>query len=129
MTRAAFLLLLAPLTLMLPGCITYHIRDDGTARARIGETVVAGGYRITPLAMSEDSRCPEDVQCVSAGRVRLVARIDRGSTSEQRDMVLGEAIMLADGSLKFSEVMPAKRSTITLYPEDYRFGFTFARNP
>lgn len=43
----------------------------GTVTARLGEEVRIGDVRVRPLELLEDSRCPLDVTCVWAGRVRL----------------------------------------------------------
>lgn len=119
-------LLAIPLAaLALGGCVTYKIRDDGLTRARFGETAVVGGPRITPLTLIEDSRCPQGVQCVWAGRVRISVRIETGAGPSTRDIDLGLPIRVADGTLTLVEVYPDKRKDITIYPEEYRFGFRF----
>lgn len=43
----------------------------GTVAARLGEEVQIGDIRVRPVEVLEDSRCPVDVTCVWAGRVRL----------------------------------------------------------
>ncbi|WP_100865627.1 hypothetical protein [Novosphingobium kunmingense] len=112
--------------LVLPGCITYRNSSDGITRLRIGETGVVGGPSVTPLTVLEDSRCARDVQCVWAGRVKVTVRIDLGTGSQSRDLVLGEPQQVADGSLTLVEVLPEKRADQTIYPDEYRFGFKFA---
>lgn len=121
-------LLLAPLAaaLALSGCITYHNRSDGITRLRIDETGTVGGPRVTPLRVLEDSRCPVGTQCVWAGRVKVSVRIDLGSGSQMREMTLGEPQGVADGSLTLVEVLPEKKANQNIYPDEYRFGFTFA---
>jgi hypothetical protein len=114
------------LPLVLAGCVSYHIKDDGTARATIGETVKVGGLAVTPKELLEDSRCPEGTQCVWAGQVRIKAMVAYGSAGEMREMTLGKTVPVADGQLQLVEVMPLRKAGITLYPEDYRFGFRFA---
>ncbi len=112
--------------LILSGCITYKNRSDGVTRLRIGETGNVDGPKVTPLAVLEDSRCPQGVQCVWAGRVRITARIDLGSGSQSRDLTLGEPQQVADGTLTLVEVLPAKRKDQPIYPDEYRFGFRFS---
>ena len=46
-------------------------RVPGTVTARLNQEVQIGDIRVTPLAVLEDSRCPVDVTCIWAGRVRL----------------------------------------------------------
>ncbi|MFM5885161.1 MAG: hypothetical protein ACKOQ3_07540 [Novosphingobium sp.] len=120
-------LLLAPLAaLALSGCITYHNHSDGITRLRIDESGTVGGPKVTPLKVLEDSRCPVGTQCVWAGRVRVSVRIETGPGSETREMALGEAQPVADGSLTLVEVLPEKKANQTTYPDEYRFGFKFA---
>lgn len=112
------------LALTLGGCITFRSVDDGTFRARILETVQVGPLAVRPEAVIEDSRCPAETQCVWAGRVRIRAQVD-GSPVE---LSLGEPRAFPAGRLTLAEVNPPQRKDITLYPDEYRFGFTFSPN-
>ncbi len=114
--------------LSLSGCVTYHTTGDGLVRARLSETAtLAGGARITPLKVLEDSRCPIGVQCVWAGQVSLSVMIDTSGGCETRELIDGKPVSAAGGTLELAEVVPAKRKDMTIYPEDYRFGFRFTR--
>jgi hypothetical protein len=121
-----FALLLAPLLLI--GCAASLPGEAaaGPARAGIGQTVPVDGPKVTPLSVLEDSRCPKDVQCVWAGRVRINVRIDLGADSKERELELGKPVDLADGALELVEVLPEKVTNRTTLPEDYRFGFRFS---
>jgi hypothetical protein len=107
--------------LALAGCAhAVPVPEDGLSRTGLGRTVAVGGPRVTPLRVLEDSRCPPDVRCVWAGRMRLQVRVDLGSGSQTRELTLGEPIPVADGTLELVEVWPDKGSG-----GDYRFGFRF----
>src|SRR5690606_12925603 len=101
---------LAPLS--LAACATASApapaEQDGIARAELNERVYVDGPYVTPLEVLEDSRCPADVQCVWAGRVRLSVRIDLGARSETREIATDAPIHVADGQLSLVEVGPAK---------------------
>lgn len=88
--------------------------------------VYVDGPRITPLELLEDSRCPEKVMCVWAGRVRIKVQVHLGSGDEVREMTLGKPIPVADGKLLLMQVEPRK---INPSPApmlgDYQFGFRF----
>lgn len=114
MKRIALLALLLSLT--LSGCVTFRTVNDGIGRARIGETVQVGGHAVSPLRVLEDSRCPAGTQCVWAGRVRIAARVDGGETT----LTLSEAA----SPVQLVEVYPPRRVDTTLYPDEYRFGFS-----
>jgi hypothetical protein len=58
--------------------------------AALGETVTVGPLRATPQSVVEDSRCPANVQCVQAGRLVVLTRIDGPGWSETVPLTLGE---------------------------------------
>jgi hypothetical protein len=100
---------------------------DGIARAGMNERVYVDGPYVTPLAVLEDSRCPINVRCVWAGRVRLSVRIDLGSRSETREIASDAPIQVADGQLALVEVRPERvAGDRPDTPKPYRFGFAFA---
>lgn len=102
-----------------------HEHTDGIARAKLGQKVFVDGPHVTPLAVLEDSRCPAKVQCVWAGRVKLSVRIHLGSRDEDREVILGQPVHVADGSFELVEVAPAKTTEAVIPPGNYRFGFRF----
>jgi hypothetical protein len=108
-----------------PPPLTARAGDD-LSRARIGATVSVGGPRVTPLAVIEDSRCPMNVRCVWAGRVRVSVRIDLGSGSQVRELTQGKPVPIADGTLELVAVQPDRRTEAKpIAAGDYRFGFRF----
>ena len=117
------LALLVPLA--LAACATTPATDDGIVRTGLNQRIHVEGPYVTPLAVLEDSRCPSDVQCISAGRLRISARIELGSGSETRELIQGEPVQLADGTLELFEVLPYAKADEPVAAEDYRFGFTF----
>lgn len=128
------IVLLVAATLTLAGCATPTppalvppSQEDGISRTMIGRTVSVGGPEVTPIAVIEDSRCPADVACVWAGRVRISARVDLGRGSEFHELTLGTPVPVADGALELVEVQPSKRASDerALAPHDYRFGLRF----
>ena len=110
---------------VLSACASYQLPVDGIARAKLNQTVYVDGPHVTPLAVIEDSRCPANVRCVWAGRVKVDVRIDLGSRSERRELTLGQPVHVADGSLELVEVAPPKTTEAAIPPGDYRFGFRF----
>lgn len=95
------------------------------AYTRIGEAVFVDGPRVTPLSLIEDSRCPQDVQCVSAGRLKLRVRVDLGSGSQKIDMTLGQPVQVADGTLTLLDALPTPLAGRKPAPFAYQFGFRF----
>ncbi len=125
MTRS---FVLAPL--LLAGCATAlppATSADGIARAELNQRVYVDGPYVTPLAVIEDSRCPIGVQCVSAGRTRVMVRIDLGSRSEYRELCSDKPLQVADGTLALVEVQPGLRAGEQPGRDNpYRFGMRFA---
>ena len=67
----------------------------GVVTAGIGGTARLGDVTVRPIAVLEDSRCPRDVTCVWAGRLRLSAAVSAvPGTSE---LVLGQRFALPGG--------------------------------
>jgi hypothetical protein len=92
------------------------------ATARIAETVRIHGLRVTPLRVLEDSRCPQMVTCVWAGRVRLAARVD----GAMRELTLGQPIAVPHGQLRLAAVAPDRTTVGHRIPlAGYRFAFEF----
>ncbi|WP_395394507.1 hypothetical protein WBP07_04475 [Novosphingobium sp. BL-8A] len=95
------------------------------AYTRIGETVFVDGPKVTPLSLIEDSRCPQGVQCVQAGRLRLRIRVDLGSGSHKIDLTLGQPVQVADGTLELRDAQPGPVAGSKPAPFAYQFGFRF----
>lgn len=110
----------------LPACVAYNVEDgDGTARARIGQAVTIGTFDATPFEVIEDSRCPTGVQCIWEGQLRLRVRIDFADSVTTRELTLGQAQAVGAGSLTLAEAEPHPAEGRTIYPEEYRFAFTY----
>ena len=58
----------------------------GVVTARLGQTVRLGEVGVRPVAVAEDSRCPHDVECVWAGRLRL--RVSISGVAGEPELIL-----------------------------------------
>ena len=129
MKRAFFLAAVC----LLAGCATASPQplpaqtpqEPALTYAAIGQEVNVGGPRVMPLAVVEDSRCPPDVRCVWAGRLRLSIRVTTGPGAETREITLGKPIPVADGTLLLADAPRAGKAKAAIPPGDYRFGFRF----
>ena len=70
-------------------------RVPGTVAARLGEEVRVNDLSIRPLEVLEDSRCPIDVTCIWAGRVRVRVAI---SGAGEPVMEIGQFVLLPNGT-------------------------------
>lgn len=99
------------------------LEGSGVFVAGLGETAnLGGGLSVRPLEVIEDSRCPRNVQCVWAGRLRLRAEV----SGAVRELTLGEPLETRGGVLLFAIASP---NAWAQWPEAevprpaYRFGF------
>ena len=92
--------------LALAGCAAGpQIAGPGAVEARLGATARLGDVAVRPIAVVEDSRCPRDVQCVWAGRLRLRAAIS--GVAGEAELTLGEPFALpAGGTITLAAAAP-----------------------
>jgi hypothetical protein len=67
----------------------------GVVTARLGQSVRIGDAGVRPIAVTEDSRCPHDVECVWAGRLKL--RVAISGVAGERELTLREPYGLPSG--------------------------------
>lgn len=90
----------------------------------LGESVSAHGVTLTPRSIDEDSRCPEDVQCIQAGQLLVSVEVRDAAGSDTVPFMLGgPAVTTETASIRFAEAMPARVSSAPLRDEAYRFVF------
>ena len=88
------------------------------------QPVQLGRVVLTPMRVTEDSRCPRDVQCVQAGGVVVETRIDGPGWRQTQPLVLGEPHTVRDVRVTLTEVAPAMRTDPRITSADYRFRFS-----
>jgi len=116
-------------TLALTACATpppsQPVVFDGSATARLGQTVRIGDVAIRPLEILDDSRCPADVQCVQAGFFRVRVNITTAHEDRTEIMQLGRGLALEDArSLRLTGVEPTRGGGPPPLPGTYRMTFT-----
>lgn len=89
----------------------------------LGETAYVGRLIVAPRKVTEDSRCPVDVQCIQAGRVVVSTRLDGEGWSETVPLVLGEAYATHGTTVMLVSVRPDKYSDRETPRAEYRFIF------
>lgn len=102
-----------------------ELHAAGVVAASIGEAADLGGVTIRPLEVVEDSRCPNNVQCIWAGRLRLRAAVS--GVSGDSVLTLGEPLQTSNGAVVLAIASPGPWAE---WPESeigpkpaYRFGF------
>jgi len=108
---------------------TVSLRASQTVEVRVGQEVsVAGKLKIKFVAVREDSRCPEGVQCIWAGSARLALRLSRAgakaATVELNTGVEPREITYANHTIKLTGLAP--RPTQDQPPKSRAYVATFA---
>lgn len=113
------------LPLALAACATTGA-PPGPSQATAGydEKVQIGALSVTPLDMIEDSRCPKDVQCIWAGRVRLKIALYDGEQTSEPVLTMGTPLATSRGMLTLTQATPYPSPTAKYAKSAYRFTFT-----
>jgi len=77
----------------------------------IGEEEKMNGITVSLIDVLEDSRCPQDVECVQAGQVRV--QIEIKTSSDSRTFILsntGEGVAFGDYFVEIISVSPEKKT-------------------
>jgi hypothetical protein len=91
---------------------------------RINQSATIEGVVLTPLAILEDSRCPQGVQCIQAGTVRVRATVTApGSTDTTVVFTLMTPQKVGPLTIELSDVVPIPKAGITIPPTGYTFSF------
>ncbi|MDZ4227446.1 MAG: hypothetical protein U1D26_03125, partial [Patescibacteria group bacterium] len=91
--------------------------------ARMGQGASAMGVKVTPLKILEDSRCPSDVTCIWAGRVRVLAELQSAYGTIEQEFTLMQPVATGAVSITLVAVYPETLSTVQIGQGDYRFVF------
>lgn len=110
-------------------CPDIATSERETVTARVGQTVRALDVSITPLEIVEDSRCPQDVQCIWAGTIKVRATLVSGLGTSPVTFEIGQSITTEAEFVTLTGVTPAPKAGEPIDPADYRFTFEVAKRP
>lgn len=107
------------------------LRPYGRVTLGLGESAAFKGITITPLSIAEDSRCPEKVQCIQAGTVRVnVSSLLDTATAPRQDIVKLNATSTIDTfAVTLVSVDPTKKSGSQIADKDYKLTFEVHQAP
>ena len=125
-------LLALPLVVVTVGCTTLTdpaVANIPAAEAEgaeigFGQTVALGDLLLTPLRITEDSRCPINARCVWAGRITVETQIDGDGWQETVGISNDDFTRLHGHTVKIIGAQPgniAGGEAIAL--GDYRFSY------
>ncbi|MDQ1610463.1 MAG: hypothetical protein QOG00_394 [Pyrinomonadaceae bacterium] len=104
-----------------------------TVDVRVGReaTVSARKFKIRFVAVREDSRCPEGVQCVWAGNARVAVKLSgaggRPVTIELNTMTEPREVTFANYTVKLTNLAPRPVAEGQPKPRDYVATFTVSK--
>ena len=104
-----------------------------TVEVRAGRevTIGAGGLKLRFVAVREDSRCPEGVQCVWAGNARVAVRLSRArgkvATVELNTMTEPREVTYANYVVKLETLAPRPVADGQPKPRDYVATFVVSK--
>ena len=96
--------------------------------AKLGQTVTIDGISITPISITEESRCPTDVQCIQAGTVIIKAKLSSDTSISETSLKLGNAISFSNKYVTLDGVIPKPNTKFTTKDSDYSFSFSVTRS-
>lgn len=101
-----------------------------TKDIKLSETQSVAGASVNPVEVVEDSRCPEGVQCIQAGTVRVRALVTARGDSAPQDVMfeLGVPMTVGKDQITLVGVKPSTRAGAQITAGDYVFTFTVVKD-
>lgn len=94
-----------------------------STRTNVNKKIDTNGVIITPLRVTEDSRCPLGVSCMWAGTVKLQTRLEIGVNTEEVTLTLSTPVVFMGKNITLVNVMPNADSNKPTAEKDYIFTF------
>ncbi len=94
----------------------------GVVTLKLGEVANFRGISIRPIAVKEDSRCAQDVQCIWAGTVKLEVESELDTTGKRTDTInLGATHTIDTFAISLLSVNPLPTTGSQITDTDYKF--------
>ena len=105
------------------------ISPYGVVTLKLGEVANFRGISIRPTEVTEDSRCPQDVQCVWAGTVKLEVESDLDTVGKRTDTLnLGTTHIIDTFAVSLVSVNPSPKAGTEISDADYKFTIQVNQN-
>ncbi|MXO71646.1 hypothetical protein [Alteraurantiacibacter buctensis] len=112
---------------LLAACATTPLAGPAApegSTVALGQPVQVADIVLTPLRVTEDSRCPINARCVWAGQIIVETRVDGRGWRETLPMQLGEPAGTHGYVLNLVSAEPGRMAgTAETDPKDYRFAY------
>lgn len=97
-------------------------QSNNQTSAWIGQRILNNGVYITPIRVTEDSRCPSGTECIWAGTLKLLTKLEVGQKTTEMELTLdtmttfnNKRITLIDASPKSTQVGGATTPVMAVY--------------
>ncbi len=121
------------LTLVFGSVVTANAQTDSAIKVKVGKQKKFSRSKINVkfVSLVEDSRCPEDVQCVWAGNAKIKVFISRGNgageTFEMNTNLGARGATFGEYAINLTDLTPTPKSNVRLNKNSYTATFTIAR--
>lgn len=100
---------------------TLTIQPYGNIVLSLGQKVSYPDGYIKLISVSEDSRCPIDVQCIQAGTVKVSVEYSEKGIAKTTTLELNKSFIRSSEKIVFTDVTPKKEAGKAISNTDYRF--------
>lgn len=97
--------------------------SDTIVTLRLGESGTRQGVTLTPTKLISDSRCPNDVECIWAGKVEVRTDIVTAMGTSTNTFEIATTITTEGETVTLIAVEPYPSAGEPISPTDYRFTF------
>lgn len=112
---------------LLAACATTPLAEPAAPEGSVvalGQPVRVADIVLTPIRVTEDSRCPINARCVSAGRIVVETRVDGPDWRETLPMTLGVPTGTHGYVLNLNSAEPGRMAGgPQTRPADFRFTY------
>lgn len=128
-----FTVLLAILTAFVFGAVqTANAQTEQKETIKFGKQKKFSRSKLTVkfVSVTEDSRCPQGVQCIQAGNARIKVEISNGTTKETFEMntTLGpKGASFSGFAIYLDELLPMTKANTKIKQNDYKGKFRIVR--
>ena len=99
-----------------------HLNEPFTLK--VNEATVLENIRFTLLSISEDSRCPLNVQCIFEGRIKAKIKITKNNSNFFQEIISNnQNNIFEDYNIKIEKTEPAPTSGLKINQSDYEVTF------
>ncbi len=97
--------------------------NSSTSTLSIGETKEINGVQVSLESITQDSRCPIDVQCIQKGNISAQVNLRLPYQTEKVNLSLGAPIGFGDYDITITDLSPQKSSGQEIATSSYRATF------